>query len=81
MDDEAGEAGRSIGGIYGKPAAQALTPDNQVAELYDPAAFAPKQKSRQTCPTLARLLETLWHQILSFLGLGHGTNQIGTPGK
>ena len=24
-----------IGGIHGKPAAQALTPDNQVAEFYD----------------------------------------------
>jgi TatA/E family protein of Tat protein translocase len=36
VDDEATEAGRSLGGIYGKPAAEALTPDNHVAELYDP---------------------------------------------
>ncbi|SRR6266481_5303493 len=36
VDDEATEAGRSLGGIYGKPGAEALTPDNQVAELYDP---------------------------------------------
>jgi sec-independent protein translocase protein TatA len=39
MDEAASEAGRSTGGIYGKRAAEALTPDNQVAELYDPAAL------------------------------------------
>src|SRR6201981_2222939 len=43
-DEEASDAGRSLGGIYGKPAAQALTVDNQVAELYDPAVFAGQQK-------------------------------------
>src|SRR4051794_26331387 len=36
--DQAGfDAGRNAGGIYGSPAAEALTPDNQTAELYDPA--------------------------------------------
>ena len=55
-DDEASDAGRSLGGIYGKPAAQALTVDNQVAELYDPAVFAGEQESRQTRPILWRLL-------------------------
>ena len=39
LDQRAHDAGESLGGIYGKPAAQALTPDNQTAELYDPAAF------------------------------------------
>jgi len=39
LDQHAGDAGKSLGGIYGKPAAEALTTDNQVAELYDPAAF------------------------------------------
>jgi sec-independent protein translocase protein TatA len=39
IEDESEEAGRSVGGIYGKPAAQAITPDNHVAELYDPAVF------------------------------------------
>ena len=43
IDQGASDAGRSLGGIYGKPAAQALTPDNQVAELYDPAVFQKKQ--------------------------------------
>src|ERR1043165_2121840 len=45
VDDEASEAGRSVGG--GKPAAQALTQGNQVAELYDPAVFAGQQKLRR----------------------------------
>src|SRR5947209_7835466 len=39
LDQEAQDAGESVGGIYGKPAAQALTPDNRTAELYDPAVF------------------------------------------
>ena len=39
LDQGAFDAGRSAGGIYGKPAAQALTSDNQTAELYDPAVF------------------------------------------
>ena len=39
LDDEAHGAGKSIGGIKGKPAAEALSPDNQVAELYDPEAL------------------------------------------
>src|SRR5438270_10671917 len=39
LDQEARDAGESLGGIYGKPAAQALTPDNQTAELYDPAVL------------------------------------------
>ena len=38
IDEAASDAGRSVGGIYGKPAAEALTPDNEVAELYEPAA-------------------------------------------
>lgn len=44
FDDAAKEAGKSVGGIYGKPAAEALTPDNQTAELYDPAVFRQKEE-------------------------------------
>ena len=33
------DAGQSLGGIHGRRAAEALTPDNQVAELYAPAVF------------------------------------------
>ena len=39
FDEQAHQAGESLGGIYGKPAAEALTPENQTAELYDPAVF------------------------------------------
>jgi hypothetical protein len=39
LDDGARDAGESLGGIYGKPAAEALTPDNRTAELYDPAVL------------------------------------------
>jgi TatA/E family protein of Tat protein translocase len=39
VDDEARGAGESIAGIHGKHAAQALTSENQTAELYDPAVF------------------------------------------
>ena len=31
LDHAAHDAGESLGGIYGKPAAEALTPDNQTA--------------------------------------------------
>jgi hypothetical protein len=38
--DKAGfDAGESLGGIYGKPAFEALTSDNHTVELYDPAVF------------------------------------------
>jgi hypothetical protein len=39
FDKESADAGRSLGGIYGKPEGQAFTVDNQVAELYDAAVF------------------------------------------
>jgi sec-independent protein translocase protein TatA len=47
MDEAASEAGRSVGGIYGKPAAEALTADNQVAELYDPAVLRGEIRPRR----------------------------------
>jgi hypothetical protein len=54
-DREAHEVGRNFGGIYGKHSAQALTPDNQTAELYDPAAFHRKERiSQVTKQTLIR---------------------------
>ena len=59
VDDDASEAGRSLGGIYGKPASQALTPENEVAELYKPAvldrdAQQPKKNKPQTVLLLVR---------------------------
>jgi Sec-independent protein translocase protein TatA len=52
--DKLGEdAGRSVGGIYGKPAAEALTPDNHTAEFYDPAAFQKNRPPSRFKSTLA----------------------------
>ena len=39
IDQLDSEAGESLGGIFGKHAAEALTPRNQVDELYHPAAL------------------------------------------
>jgi sec-independent protein translocase protein TatA len=56
IDEAASEAGRSVGGIYGRPAAEALTPDNHVAELYDPAVLQgdPKLRKRWKVPGFMR---------------------------
>ena len=67
LDRQAHEAGRSAGGIFGKPAAEALTPDNQIAELYDPAAFRRGSRKR----SFQQLLRHLWRSILSWLRIKH----------
>lgn len=54
IDEAASDAGRSLGGIYGKPAAQAITPDNQLAELYDPAVLGEKRLVLNTPRNAAR---------------------------
>jgi TatA/E family protein of Tat protein translocase len=59
LDGGANDAGRSVGGIYGKPAAQALTPDNEVAELYDPAIFR-RARNRKRGRRLVKWLVQLW---------------------
>src|SRR6267154_926735 len=67
LDQNAHDAGKSIGGIYGKPAAQALTPDNQTAELYDPAVFRnPERIDRVTKRMKHRLWSRLLHVIWRF---------------
>jgi sec-independent protein translocase protein TatA len=63
LDQEAQDAGKSAGGIFGKPAAEALTPDNQTAELYDPAVFHRDGKR----PSVRSLLCDLWHSLLKLL--------------
>ena len=47
LDEEAYGAGRSLGGIHGKPAAEALTPDNQTAELTSPPFFQMRIRSTE----------------------------------
>jgi hypothetical protein len=67
LDDEASDAGRSLGGIYGKPAAQALTADNQVAEVYNPAAFQKEPESRRSLKYLPKLVKNLWRWAIRLL--------------
>ena len=57
LDRGAQDAGESLGGIYGKPAAEALTPDNQTAELYDPAAFQDQNGMRKRAGFWRRVWE------------------------
>jgi Sec-independent protein translocase protein TatA len=65
-DRDAHDAGRSIGGVFGKPATEALTPNNQVAELYDPAVFRKNENHRHPnlIVLLARWLRTLALRVL-----------------
>ena len=60
IDQETHDAGESLGGIYGKPAAQALTPDNQTAELYDPAVFHNPRAMMRRVRGLVRLWRLIW---------------------
>ena len=68
LDQGAIDAGESLGGIYGKPAAEALTPDNETAELYDPAVLEHKQrhdKAPKNVPQswLGRLWRRIWYSV------------------
>src|SRR4051812_26430085 len=63
LDDQAHSAGRSAAGIYGKAAAEALTPENQTAELYDPAVFHRQGKKA----SLRQRLQKIWCKLLNWL--------------
>lgn len=64
LDQEARDAGESLGGIFGKAAAQAPTPENQVAELYDPAAFQDSRaEKRRKFRGLVRLYRLICHRL------------------
>ena len=65
LDQEAHDAGESLGGIYGKPAAQALTPDNQTAELYDAAVFHNPRATKRMWFRGWTLLQRLIWRLLS----------------
>jgi|ERR1051325_1474456 sec-independent protein translocase protein TatA len=70
LDQDAHDAGKGLGGIYGKPAAQALTPDNQTAELYDPAVFHKLEGVRLTTKREGfRTWSLLWRLIQRLLRL------------
>lgn len=67
VDDQASEAGRSVGGIYRKAGFQALTPDNQVAELYDPAVFKnkpqPVERRRRMIMGIIQIWRWIWSKV------------------
>ncbi len=67
IDEAATEAGRSVGGIYGKAAAQALTPDNQVAELYHPRRPQDETQPRKRCKRMIQGFMRLWWWIRRFV--------------
>ena len=67
LDEETSDAGRSLGGIYGKPAREALTPDNQTAELYDPAALRDKKSEKTARERRFFGWRQLWQRVRYFL--------------
>src|SRR5438128_9235648 len=72
LDQGAHDAGESLGGIYGRPAAQALTPDNQTAELYDPAVFHNQERTglatkRMRFRGWGRLWRLIWRFVFKCL--------------
>ncbi|SRR6266542_1168122 len=72
LDQQPHDAGESLGGIYGKPAAQALTPDNQTAELYDPAVFHNQERTglatkRMRFRGWGRLWRLIWRFVFKCL--------------
>src|SRR2546428_143189 len=67
FDQAAHDAGESLGGIYEKPAAKALPPDNQTAELYDPAVLHNEDRTSRATKRLRywrRLWRLIWHSVL-----------------
>ena len=69
INNIAGGAGKSLGGIYGKRGAQALTPDNQTAELYDPAFLRGKRdphdrrRFRRWMQSMSQALRDLYRRL------------------
>ena len=64
LDRQAHDVGRAAGGISGKSAAEALTPDNQTAELYDPSVFRKHRRRR----TVRQFLRDLWRNLVRSRG-------------
>jgi hypothetical protein len=63
VNRKAHEAGESLGGIFGKPAAQALRPDNRTAELYDPGVFRKQSAKRnRIVRRFLQLLRLHWNR-------------------
>lgn len=54
LDQQAGDAGKSLGGIHGKLAAEALTTDNHTVEIYDPDVLRDREKADGAAKKAAR---------------------------
>ncbi len=72
LDQAAHDAGESLGGIYGKPAAEALTPDNQTAEFYDPAVLNKQDRTsrgpkRMGFRSWSRWCQRIWRFVSKLL--------------
>ena len=72
IDQETHDAGEGLGGIYGKPAAEALTHDNQTAEFYDPAVFDREGRASRATRWMRlrrwqRWWRLVWHSVLKRL--------------
>src|SRR5579871_2267569 len=63
LDKAAHDAGRSLGGIHGRAATEALTPDNQVREMYDKPQFRDLEGRR-------RPKKKIWQSLTAFLRRG-----------
>jgi Sec-independent protein translocase protein TatA len=72
VDRGASDAGKSMGGIYGSPAYEALSIDNATAELYKPGILDANGRIKHRFTevwfrTLARNCRRIWYFIRSFL--------------
>jgi Sec-independent protein translocase protein TatA len=69
--DQAGfDAGQNLGGIYGKPAAEALTIENTNVELYDPDALHEDVRVRRVSGWEKRKQKNARTTILLFIAGG-----------
>jgi len=71
-DEEASDAGKSLGRIYGKPAYEALTPDNQTAEIYDPPILRDREEPGWGVQNVGflgwrRLFRRIWYFLSNLL--------------
>ena len=64
LDEEGFDAGRSLGGINGSPALQAITSHNTVAELYSPAALGERPFNYQRYANRWKAFARLIHAIV-----------------
>jgi len=70
VDSAAYGAGESLGGICGKPAAEAITPDNHVAELYDPGALQDRTRGgRREKDARTSFWRRLWLRLRALFSL------------